>query len=281
MKKIVLFLLLALTMGACKAEKKGEVYTRSVAEGETVVLFETSAGNFKVKLYNETPKHRDNFIKLVKDKTYEGIIFHRVIKSFMIQAGDPTAKNVPPGEACGAGDIGYTVPCEIVYPKYYHKFGALAAARENDDVNPKRESSGCQFYIVTGQKWTQPKLEFKEKELNDARLKVYFDSISASHHDEIVSLRKAKAVDKLSALQDTMEAQAKQKLQENPAFKITPEMLKDYTTLGGTPHLDNAYTVFGEVIEGFDVINDIQQVRTDRRNRPVDDVTIIKVSLVQ
>lgn len=281
MKKIVLFLLLALTMGACKAEKKGEVYTRSVAEGETVVLFETSAGNFKVKLYNETPKHRDNFIKLVKAKTYEGIIFHRVIKSFMIQAGDPTAKNVPPGEACGAGDIGYTVPCEIVYPKYYHKFGALAAARENDDVNPKRESSGCQFYIVTGQKWTQPKLEFKEKELNDARLKVYFDSISASHHDEIVSLRKAKAVDKLSALQDTMEAQAKQKLQENPAFKITPEMLKDYTTLGGTPHLDNAYTVFGEVIEGFDVINDIQQVRTDRRNRPVDDVTIIKVSLVQ
>ena len=117
--------------------------------------------------------------------------------------------------------------------------------------------------------------------MNDARLKVYFDSSSASHHDEIVSLRKAKAVDKLSALQDTMEAQAKQKLQENPAFKITPEMLKDYTTLGGTPHLDNAYTVFGEVIEGFDVINDIQQVRTDRRNRPVDDVTIIKVSLVQ
>lgn len=279
MKKLMLLALLILTMGACKAEKKADMYTASVAADETVVLFETSAGNFKVKLYNETPKHRDNFIKLVKNKTYEGIIFHRVIKSFMVQAGDPTAKDVPPGEPCGAGDIGYTIPCEIVYPQYYHKFGALAAARENDDVNPKRESSGCQFYIVTGQKWTQPKLEFKEKELNDARLKVIFDSISSSHHQEIVDLRKAKAVDKLSALQDTMETQAKKKLEENPAFKLTPQMLKDYTTIGGTPHLDNSYTVFGEVVEGFDVINTIQSVRTDRRNRPVDDVTIIKVSI--
>ncbi|MCF0159487.1 MAG: peptidylprolyl isomerase, partial [Bacteroidaceae bacterium] len=101
MKKIMMLLLLALTMGACKAEKKSDTWTAKVAENETVVEFHTSAGDFKVKLYNETPKHRDNFIKLVKDKTYEGIIFHRVIKSFMIQAGDPTAKNVPPGEACG------------------------------------------------------------------------------------------------------------------------------------------------------------------------------------
>lgn len=279
MKKHLLLLLLVLAITACKAEKNTHVQASPVLAGETVVLFQTSMGDFRVKLYNETPQHRDNFIKLVQKHTYDGIIFHRIIKSFMIQAGDPTAKDVPPGEPTGAGDVGYTIPCEIVYPQYYHKFGALAAARENDDVNPSRASSGCQFYIVTGQKWTQPKLEFKEKELNDARLKVYYDSIAAKHHEEIVKLRQAKKKNELASLQDEMEKQAKQLLAERPAFKLTPQMVKDYTTIGGTPHLDNEYTVFGEVIEGWDVVDAIQKVRTDRRNRPVDDVTLIKVSI--
>jgi peptidylprolyl isomerase len=232
-------------------------------------------------LYSDTPKHRDNFIKNIKEHMYDGIIFHRVVKNFMIQAGDPSAKDLPQGAPAGGGDVNWTVPAEIIYPKYFHKYGALAAARENDDVNPNKESSGCQFYIVTGTKWTEAKLMSKEKELNDVRQKEYFNKLVKESKDEVAKLRKNKDTVKLLELQDSLERKSEEMLKENPALKITPEQVKIYSAIGGMPHLDNNYTVFGEVVEGMDIVEAISKVRTDRRNRPVDDITINKITIVQ
>ena len=157
---IVLLTILVCGLTACKPGQKKD----GNMEKETKLKIETSAGDIIVKLYNETPKHRDNFIKLAEEGTYEGTLFHRVIKDFMIQAGDPESKNAPKGKMLGAGDVGYTVPAEFVYPKYFHKKGALSAARQGDNVNPKKESSGCQFYIVTGKFFTEMELDKMTKE---------------------------------------------------------------------------------------------------------------------
>ncbi len=280
MKKIIALLVLLLVFCACKAEKKMTPFS-SISDDDTIVLIETSSGDIKVKLYSDTPKHRDNFIKNIKEHMYDGIIFHRVVKNFMIQAGDPSAKDLPQGAPAGGGDVNWTVPAEIIYPKYFHKYGALAAARENDDVNPNKESSGCQFYIVTGTKWTEAKLMSKEKELNDVRQKEYFNKLVKDSKDEVAKLRKNKDTVKLLELQDSLERKSEEMLKENPAIKITPEQEKIYSTIGGMPHLDNNYTVFGEVVEGMDIVEAISKVRTDRRNRPVDDITINKITIVQ
>ena len=236
---IVLLTILVCGLTACKPGQKKD----GNMEKETKLKIETSAGDIIVKLYNETPKHRDNFIKLAEEGTYEGTLFHRVIKDFMIQAGDPESKNAPKGKMLGAGDVGYTVPAEFVYPKYFHKKGALSAARQGDNVNPKKESSGCQFYIVTG--------------------KVYNDSTLLGMEHQM-----------------TLIAQAEAQVAGEPEFRFTPEQVKAYTTVGGTPHLDGEYTVFGEVVEGMDVVDKIQQVKTDRSDRPEEDVKIEKVTVI-
>lgn len=246
---------------------------------ETLVKIETSAGNIKVKLYNETPKHRDNFIKLAKEGHYEGTLFHRVIKDFMIQAGDPESKNAPKGKMLGAGDVGYTIPAEFVYPKYFHKKGALSAARQGDNVNPKKESSGCQFYIVTGKVYNDSTLLNMERHINDSRVESIFNGLAQKHMKEIYKMRKANDENGLYELQEKLIAQAQEEAAKLPEFRFTPEQVKAYTTVGGTPHLDNEYTVFGEVVEGLDVVDKIQQVKTDRSDRPEEDVKIIKVEV--
>ena len=135
-------------------------------EKETVVVINTNKGKISVKLYNETPLHRDNFIKLVNARQYDGLLFHRVIKQFMIQAGDINSKNAPAGQPLGGGDLGYTIPAEIVYPRYFHKYGQLCAARLEDDLNPEKASSASQFYIVTGIFYTENELNRIEQERN-------------------------------------------------------------------------------------------------------------------
>ena len=249
-------------------------------EKETKLKIETSAGDIIVKLYNETPKHRDNFIKLAEEGTYEGTLFHRVIKDFMIQAGDPESKNAPKGKMLGAGDVGYTVPAEFVYPKYFHKKGALSAARQGDNVNPKKESSGCQFYIVTGKVYNDSTLLGMEHQMNQARLNNAFNALAQKHMKEIYKMRKDGDQEGLMNLQDTLIAQAEAQVAGEPEFRFTPEQVKAYTTVGGTPHLDGEYTVFGEVVEGMDVVDKIQQVKTDRSDRPEEDVKIEKVTVI-
>lgn len=278
MKRIlfVLLTILACCFVACKSEKKA----RNMSE-ETRLKIETTAGDIVVKLYNETPKHRDNFIKLAEDGTYEGTLFHRVIKDFMIQAGDPDSKNASKGQMLGAGDVGYTIPAEFVYPKYFHKKGALSAARQGDNVNPQKASSGCQFYIVTGKVYSDSALLSMEQQMNQMRFNNLFNTLASKHAKDIYKMRKAGDQEGLMNLQDTLIAQVEKQLAGQPEFRFTPEQVKAYTTVGGTPHLDGEYTVFGEVLEGMDVVDKIQRVKTDRNDRPEEDVKIIKVEVLK
>lgn len=247
---------------------------------ETLVRLETTSGNITVKLYDETPEHRDNFIKLAKEGTYEGTLFHRVIKDFMIQAGDPESKNAPKGKALGTGDVGYTLPAEFVYPKYFHKKGALSAARQGDNVNPEKRSSGCQFYIVTGTLFNDSTLLDMENRIRENKVGQIFNKLAQEHMKEIYKMRKANDEEGLYELQEKLIAQAEEEAAKGPEFRFTPEQVKAYTTVGGTPHLDGDYTVFGEVVEGMDVVDKIQQVKTNRSDRPEEDVKIVKVKVL-
>lgn len=248
---------------------------------QTICRIETSKGNITVKLYDETPLHRDNFVKLAHEGFYDGTLFHRVIKNFMIQGGDPESKGAPAGKMLGTGDTGYTIPAEFVYPQYFHKKGVLSAARQGDEVNPERRSSGCQFYIVTGQVYSQSQIVGMENQLNQMKLKNAFDALARQHMKDIYKMRKSNDIDVLQQLQEQLIAEAQSQVAGEAPFKFTPEQIEAYTTVGGTPHLDNQYTVFGEVVEGMEVVDAIQQVKTNRSDRPEEDVVIRKVVVIE
>ncbi len=280
MKKLYLILLTGLVcVGiACKPGQKNNV---NMGQEGTLVKIETTMGDIQVKLYDETPLHRDNFVKLVKQGTYEGTLFHRVIKDFMIQAGDPDSKDAPKGKALGAGDVGYTIPAEFVYPKYFHKKGALSAARQGDETNPKKASSGCQFYIVTGKVFNDSTLLNMEQQKNQGKLNVIFNTLAQKHMKEIYKMRKDNDEEGLYTLQDSLLAQAEAEAAKQPDFHFTPEQITAYSTVGGTPHLDGEYTVFGEVLEGMDVVDKIQKVATNRSDRPEEDVRIVRMTILE
>ena len=227
MTKKVLFLLFFIVISvfsfAQKADKQNEANGK-----EYYVKIETSYGDIVVKLYNDTPLHRDNFIKLVKEGTYDGLIFHRVINQFMIQGGDPNSRDAKPGQMLGDGELGYTIPAELV-PEHFHKKGALAAARQGDEVNPQKASSSCQFYIVQGTTWDANRLKMVEQRTGKS---------------------------------------------------FTPEQAEVYATLGGTPFLDGDYTVFGEVVEGMEVIDKIAAVPCGPMDRPIEDIKM-KMSIIR
>ncbi len=194
------------------------------------VVFETNYGKLVIELYDETPLHGENFIKLVNEGYYTDVLFHRVIKDFMIQAGDPTSKNSKPGELLGKGGPKYSIPAEF-NSLYYHKRGAIAAARQPDRVNPKKESNGSQFYIVHGKTFSKEELE--------------------------------------------------KMLQQGIHVSFTEEQLETYTKTGGSPHLDNEYTVFGELVKGFEVIDSIATVPVDKYSRPIQDIRIIRAYTIK
>ena len=277
MMKKLFFMLLTLSLFGLSACKTGN--KKKDMDKEATVKIETTLGIIRVKLYNETPRHRDNFIKLARDGQYEGTLFHRVIKDFMIQAGDPESKNAPKGKRLGSGDVGYTLPAEFVYPKYFHKKGALSAARQGDNVNPEKKSSGCQFYIVTGQVYNDSTLTQMEAQMNENRLNLAFDSLAQKHMKEIYKMRRANDEAGLYALQEKLIEEAQKVVEGEPPFRFTAEQREAYTTVGGTPFLDWQYTVFGEVIEGLDVVDKIQQVETNSDDRPEEDVKIVKMTV--
>ncbi len=276
--KILLICLAFIALTACSAGSKKQTNHHMENEKRTLVKLETTMGNITVALYNETPKHRDNFIKLVKEGVYDSTLFHRVIKQFMIQAGDPDSKNASDTAMLGSGDVGYTIPAEF-NPKFFHKKGVLAAARQGDDVNPEKASSGCQFYIVTGRKFTEPQLLGMENKINEQHEEALFDSLARQHMKEIYKMRKAGDNAGLLELQDTLEAQARELADKEEKFRFTPEQIKAYSTIGGAPHLDGSYTVFGEVTEGMEVVDNIEIAKTNRADRPIENIRILKASI--
>ena len=223
MKKLI-YILFLLVIVACGSQK------------EMKVRMHTTAGIIDLCLYDDTPKHKENFFRLVKEQQFDSLLFHRVIKDFMIQGGDPASKNAPAGTLLGDGDLGYTVEAEFMPEKHFHHRGVLAAAREGDIDNPTKASSASQFYIVWGKVYTKEELE------------AYKEYYKRRFGKDLI---------------------------------LTPEQETAYTTIGGTPHLDGEYTVFGEVVNGLDVIDRIQSVPCDANDRPIEDVRILKVEIIK
>lgn len=249
---------------------------------EQKVVIKTTQGDIVIKLYNETPLHRDNFIKLVKSKFYNRTLFHRVIADFMIQAGDPDSKKAQPADTLGNGDLGYTVPAEFENPLIYNKYGAIAAARESDNINPQKASSASQFYIVVGKKFTDSALnalENKRKQL--VKEKIYRQLIN-DKQKEIVHFAQKNDTIHLKALNDSVVNVVSKELTNNPTlWKFSDEQRQTYKTLGGTPHLDGNYTVFGEVIKGMNIVEKISKEKTNSLDRPLKDIRILSMKLVK
>ena len=232
------------------------------------VKIETTLGDIIVRLYDETPIHRDNFVKLVKEGYYDGTLFHRVIKDFMIQGGDPDSKGAPAGKMLGVGGPDYTLEAEIK-DNLYHKRGALAAARQGDEVNPERRSSGSQFYIVWGQVYKENQLNQLGKQIRIQKVQDAFNDLAKARREEIMQMRRERNRAGLQELQDQLIAEAENKVGKQG---LTDEQMQLYSTVGGTPHLDGQYTVFGEVEEGLNVVEQIQNTATGRADRPTNDI---------
>lgn len=293
LKNLVLFSFLWTMIPGCGLPAEGENVTtegQAAPEKEVKVKFTTTMGDIVVKLYNDTPKHKENMIKLVNEGYYDGTLFHRVINEFMIQGGDPDSKNAQPGQMLGNGGPDYTIDAEFV-PAHFHKKGALCAARQGDQVNPEKKSSGSQFYIVTGKVYSNEELNNMEMQMNQQA------------ENQLIGefLRKEENVDYMNKLQycqqvgqDPAQRPAMQDsinkiiaeirplaLKGYTPIKFTEEERKIYTTVGGTPFLDHNYTVYGEVVEGMEVAEKIQMVSCDQNNRPLEDVKIIKAEIVK
>lgn len=240
-------------------------------KGEPMVLIKTEFGNMKVKLYEKTPEHRNNFLKLVSEGFYNDLLFHRVIEGFMIQGGDPDSRNAAPGERLGGGDVGYTLSAEFV-PEYFHKRGALAAARRGGPSNPEKRSSGCQFYIVQGQVFTPEKLDTIEMMINSKIKDELFRKQFMAESGKVKEFRNNNDEVGFNLFMADLRAKADSIFEARGEFHFSPEQRKVYTTIGGYPSLDGDYTVFGEVVEGLEVLDKIAAVETDQYDRPVVDV---------
>ena len=271
--KNLIFALLVLISAGCATGTENK--TKMSNTNDATVVLTTTLGDITIRLYGDTPKHRDNFLKLVSEGYYDGVLFHRVIDKFMIQTGDPDSKNAPAGKMLGMGDPGYTIDAEIMYPKHFHRRGALAAARTGDEVNPERKSSGSQFYIVTGQVYNDSTIVQMEKRMQQSQQQDVFNRLAKEHRDTIFAMRKSRDRAGLEKLQNELIEQTMKEVAANPA-KISSEAREAYTSVGGTPHLDGAYTVFGEVVDGMEVVAKIENAETDRNDRPVTDIKIIK-----
>jgi cyclophilin family peptidyl-prolyl cis-trans isomerase len=265
MKKFlaIMFLLLAATNFSSAQNPENS--------SETLVLIHTELGDMKLKLYNDTPEHRKNFLKLVSEGYYDGILFHRVIKNFMIQGGDPDSKTAKPGARLGSGNPGYTIPAEFV-PTHFHKKGALAAARKPDSSNPEKRSSGSQFYIVHGEVSTNGMLDTLEMMLNNRAKNEFYKQHFAAANEELNTFRKNNDRDGFNARVAEIRAEADSMWEQQALITFTPEQREIYTTVGGYPSLDHEYTVFGELVEGFDVLDKIAELETDRYDRPIEDI---------
>lgn len=271
---LLLSVVLIVSLSACRRHSKFD------PSKDTMIRMETTAGVIVFKLYKDTPKHRANFIKIMDEGIIDGTLFHRVIKDFMIQGGDPDSKDAPPGKELGTGGPRYTVPAEIRFPAHFHKRGALAAARADDSVNPMKESSSCQFFIVTGKVYSLDSLMTYQDMRNKYIENQALEGLAQKHIREINQMKKNGDNRGLFLLQQKLLPQAKMMALKEGIIKYSPEQIETYTTIGGAPLLDGNYTVFGEVVSGMEVIDKIANMPTDRNDRPLKDVKILKVEVL-
>jgi cyclophilin family peptidyl-prolyl cis-trans isomerase len=265
--KKAVYLSLLMSLISCNAPGGNE---------NTTILMKTSLGDIKIKLYDGTPVHRDNFIRLVNSGFYEGVSFHRIIKNFMIQAGDPSTKS-PSSKNLPDSLKTYTLPAEF-NNMYFHKKGALAAAREGNDINPQMRSSGTQFYIVQGVKYTDDELNLAEQQINSNLKQSRFNNFLKQTSD---SVRLAGKTLTDAQVQEIASVKMFQYLTTFQNYKIPDEHRKIYNSLGGTPRLDGSYTVFGEVTEGLDIVDKIADVSTAGNDKPLNDIKIIKIKIIK
>lgn len=243
-------------------------------------MFTTNKGEIIVKLYEETPLHKANFIKLVQQHFYDSTLFHRVISAFMIQAGDPLSKKAKPGDSLGHGNLGYTVPAEF-NSSLYHTKGKICAARENDNINPEKASDASQFYIVIGKKRSLEELKKIEDRINttsfNASAKLFMKSQEGKELKSLYDALKARNNnDSAATINNEINKQIELLAFKNGKFKFNPKQINDYASVGGTPHLDGAYTVFGEVVSGLEIAESISKLEKDKRDRPITDIRILK-----
>ena len=251
-----------------------------ILPGEALIFMHTSKGDIKIRLFAETPLHRDNFIKLVERQFYDSLLFHRVIKGFVAQGGDPVSKNAKQEFLLGDGDVGYTIPAELNH-KLYHKRGALGAARESDFITPDRASSGCQFYIVIGKIWSDSLLKVQGKR-NDRYLATNYIIKDTANKVFVERYKKNQNIpDSMKVLNAELEKLLQVEMPKHPPKIFPDEQKKIYGTEGGTPHLDGSYTVFGEVVEGMNVVDLIAQGTTDSNDRPLTNVRILSVEILK
>ena len=244
------------------------------------VMIETDRGNIKIVLFKETPLHRANFVNLVKNKYYDGQLFFRVIKEFMIQAGDPKSRGAAAKVKLGETDVSYKIPAEIDVTKRWHKYGALSAA----SLNPAVESSGSHFSIITGRKVNDKVLNDHEDKYNKTLRRKMYESLQKPYTDKINKLyeESKKNYKKKQELNEMIHffTEKTDSAMAGKEFKYTPEQRKGYIEEGGAFHLDGYFTVFGQVIEGLDVVEKISRESYDVYNRPVKDVVIKRVVLL-
>jgi cyclophilin family peptidyl-prolyl cis-trans isomerase len=241
---------------------------------QTYVEIETTYGNIEIQLYDETPEHRDNFLKLVEEGYYDGTLFHRVISEFMIQGGDPNSKGASPEARLGDGGPGYQLDAEILYPKYFHKRGALSAARQGDQVNPEKKSSGSQFYLVQGKVFTNEELNQMEQMRSERQRQQILMKFATPYRNELTGFQQANDRAGFEALMEQIEQEAASEMDAVEAFVIPENHRIVYTSEGGVPHLDGDYTVFGQVVKGLEVIDSIAALEVNNMDRPLEDVVV-------
>lgn len=278
--KVIFYLTISMAVSSCFLSKNNNKKTKA-----ELVLLETTHGNMKLRLYDQTPIHKSNFLALVDSGFYDGLLFHRVIPKFMAQTGDPDSRNAKPGKNLGNGGPGYTMEAEIV-DTLIHKKGALAAARLGNDSNPEKRSSGSQFYVVQGRVFKKHEIDlvaensYQAKKMTELQRYLYKEE-NKKLLQKAQYYQSARMSYEYDSLIRSIEPIIEERFGEGAKTDFTEKQINAYTTIGGAPHLDGGYTVFGEIVEGLNVLDSICGVERNNYDRPKKDVIILKATRVK